>query len=253
MNVCVNARDAMPFGGLLSLRTRLRDGVTGSGLDMKHIVLEVSDTGSGIAPEHLPRIFDPFFTTKGPGKGTGLGLPMVYGVIKQSGGAISVYTELGQGTTFKIYLPQCDDEQVEEITLKVAPTEVTGSETVLLVEDQSAIREVASVYLSGLGYDVLAAPDGEAALRIAETQQKQIDLLVTDMVMPNMGGWELATHIQRLHPEVKVLFMSGYPDFALRDADGAIEQADVLQKPFSLKSLAGKARQLLDQRSCSSD
>ena len=173
---------------------------------------------------------------------------MVYGVIKQSGGAISVYSEPGKGTTFKIYLPQCEAEVAEEVSEPTTPVEVSGTETILLVEDQVAIREVASVYLAGLGYDVLAAPDGEAALRIAETRQKPIDLVVTDIVMPNMGGRELATHIRRLHPSAKVLFMSGYPDFAVRHSEGLSEQAEVLQKPFSLKSLAGKARILLDEQ-----
>jgi CheY-like chemotaxis protein len=173
---------------------------------------------------------------------------MVYGVIKQSGGAISVYSEVGKGTTFKIFLPQCEAEASPEPQEQPAAAEVNGNETILLVEDQVAIREVASVYLMGLGYNVLAAPDGEAALRIAETQQKRIDLVVTDIVMPNMGGRELATHITRLHPQAKVLFMSGYPDFAVRHPGGLSEHAEMLQKPFSLKSLASKARLLLDSK-----
>ena len=212
------------------------------------MVLAVTDTGTGMDAETQARVFEPFFTTKGPGKGTGLGLPMVYGVIKQSGGAVSVYSEVGKGTTFKIYLPQCEtDRAAEHKSEAPAPARVAGKERVLLVEDQGAIREVASVYLAGLGYDVLAAPDGEAALRIAETQHEQIDLVVTDIVMPNMGGLELAAHIQRLHPHVKVLFMSGYPDVTVRHAGNLQEHAEVLQKPFSLKSLASRARALLDK------
>jgi DNA-binding NtrC family response regulator len=171
---------------------------------------------------------------------------MVYGVIKQSGGAISVYSELGQGTTFKIFLPQCEAEVSPDLKQSPTASEVNGTETILLVEDQVAIREVTSIYLMSLGYNVLAAPDGEAALRIAETQQKRIDLVVTDIVMPNMGGRELATYITRLHPHAKVLFMSGYPDFALRQSEGLAENAEVLQKPFSLKSLASKVRFMLD-------
>jgi CheY-like chemotaxis protein len=202
-------------------------------------------------PETQGRIFEPFFTTKELGKGTGLGLPMVYGVIKQSGGAISVYSELGKGTTFKIFLPQCEADVSPEPKTQPTATDTNGNETILLVEDQVAIREVTSVYLMGLGYNVLAAPDGEAALRIAETQQKQIDLVVTDIVMPNMGGKELSTHITRLHPHAKVLFMSGYPDATLREPDSLGEHAEVLQKPFSLKNLASKARFLLDSKTVS--
>ena len=170
---------------------------------------------------------------------------MVYGVVQQSGGAISVYSEVGQGATFKIYFPQCEAETSPDP--KPATAAVSGKETILLVEDQLAIREVASVYLSGLGYNVLAAPDGEAALKIAETHERHIDLVVTDVVMPNMGGQELATHITRLYPEAKILYMSGYPDFAVRSAGDATEHAEILQKPFSLKNLASKARLLLDK------
>ena len=158
-----------------------------------------------------------------------------------------MYSEPGKGTTFKIFLPQCEAEASPEPKEPPPAAEVNGNETILLVEDQVAIREVTSIYLMSLGYNVLAAPDGEAALRIAETQQKRIDLVVTDIVMPNMGGRELATHINRLHPQAKVLFMSGYPDFSVRHTEGLSEHAEVLQKPFSLKSLASKARFLLDK------
>jgi CheY-like chemotaxis protein len=212
-----------------------------------YVMLAVTDTGTGMDTATQARIFEPFFTTKGPGKGTGLGLPMVYGVIKQSGGAISVYSELGKGTTIKIFLPQCQDEASPDVKQPPA-SEEKGNETILLVEDQSAIREVTSVYLMGLGYNVLAAPDGDAALNIAETHHQRIDLVVTDIVMPNMGGEELVGHITRLYPSAKVLFMSGYPDFAVRRSEGVAEHAEVLQKPFSLKSLASKARLLLDDR-----
>jgi len=256
VNLAVNARDAMPNGGKLTIQagsTHFDEAQAWRHCSVqpgKYVMLAVTDTGTGMDAETQARIFEPFFTTKAPGKGTGLGLPMVYGVIKQSGGAISVYSEPDKGTTFKIYLPACEAEVAAgEESDPRTPAQVNGSETILLVEDQVAIREVTSVYLAGLGYDVLAAPDGEAALRIAETRQKPIDLVVTDIVMPNMGGRELATHIQRLHPRAKVLFMSGYPDFAVRQSEGLGEQSEVLQKPFSLKSLAGKARTLLDEQS----
>lgn len=250
LNLALNARDAMPGGGTLTIQAQSiqfdeaqnwRHSTVQPGA---YVMLAVSDTGTGMDAATQARIFEPFFTTKEPGKGTGLGLPMVYGVVQQSGGAISVYSEPGQGTTFKIFFPQCEGEVSPEPKAPAAST--SGSGTILLVEDQIAIREVASVYLAGLGYNVLAAPDGEAALRIAETQQKQIDLVVTDIVMPNMGGQELATHITRLYPNAKILYMSGYPDFAVRHSEDVAEHAEVLQKPFSLKSLASKARSLLD-------
>jgi PAS domain S-box-containing protein len=253
LNLALNARDAMLDGGTLTIQAKsiqfheAQNWRHSSVQPGSYVMLAVTDTGIGMDAATQARIFEPFFTTKGPGKGTGLGLPMVYGVIKQSGGAISVYSEPGQGTTFKIFLPPCKDDAAPD-TQQLAPvSEEKGNETILLVEDQVAIREVASVYLMGLGYNVLAAPDGEAALRIAETQQKRIDLVVTDMVMPNMGGRDLANHITRLYPKAKVLFMSGYPDFAVRHSEDLDEHAEVLQKPFSLKSLAGKARLLLDK------
>jgi PAS domain S-box-containing protein len=255
VNLAVNARDAMPNGGTLTIQAtsaHFDEAQSWRHCSVQpgaYVMLGVTDTGTGMDSETQARIFEPFFTTKGPGKGTGLGLPMVYGVIKQSGGAISVYSEPGKGTTFKIYLPQCAADATPEEDVQQVPKDVNGTETILLVEDQVAIREVTSVYLAGLGYDVLAAPDGEAALRIAETRQKRIDLVITDIVMPNMGGHELATHIRRLHPQAEVLFMSGYPDFAVRHSEGFAEQTEVLQKPFSLKSLAGKARALLDHSS----
>jgi PAS domain S-box-containing protein len=254
LNLALNARDAMPDGGTLTIQAKsmqfheAQNWRHSSVQPGSYVMLAVTDTGTGMDTATQSRIFEPFFTTKGPGKGTGLGLPMVYGVIKQSGGAISVYSEPGQGTTFKIFLPPCKDDASPDPQQPTPVSEEKGNETILLVEDQVAIREVASVYLMGLGYNVLAAPDGEAALRIAETQQKQIDLVVTDMVMPNMGGRDLANHITRLYPEAKVLFMSGYPDFAVRHTEDLDEQAEVLQKPFSLKSLASKARSLLDKR-----
>lgn len=251
VNLAVNARDAMPNGGTLSIQAQgiqfdeAQNWRHSSVQPGAYVVLAVTDTGTGMDAATQSRIFEPFFTTKALGKGTGLGLPMVYGVVQQSGGAISVYSEPGQGTTFKIFFPQCEAETPAD-TKQSAASGVTGNETILLVEDQSAIREVASVYLVGLGYNVLAAPDGEAALRIAETQQRPIDLVVTDIVMPNMGGQELATHVARLYPRAKILYMSGYPDFEVRHSKDLSEHAEVLQKPFSLKSLANKARLMLD-------
>lgn len=258
LNLAVNARDAMPDGGFLSIRAKnvhfgepqlwryssLQPG--------SYVELAVQDTGAGIDPNDESRIFEPFFTTKAPGKGTGLGLSMVYGVVKQSDGAILVESEPGRGATFKIFLPRCDEDETPSQKEQEQPDRLTGNETILLVDDQPAIREVTRDYLTRLGYNVLAAPDGEAALRIAATQQKKVDLVVTDVVMPNMGGRELAVRMSQLHPEMKVLFMSGYPDHAVRGQEGLTEDVEIMQKPFSLKSLAAKARSMLDHHNRSS-
>ena len=254
LNLAVNARDAMPAGGTLAIQARnvhfsetqvWQHSSLPSG---SYVALTISDTGVGIDPDAQSRIFEPFFTTKAPGKGTGLGLSMVYGVVKQSDGAITVESVLGRGTTFKIFLPQCDEEAASGQSALAQPEKSTGSETILLVEDQAAIREVISAYLMRLGYNVLTAPDGEAALSIAATQQKSIDLVVTDLLMPNMGGLELATRMKQLHPETRVLFMSGYPDEAIRSQEGLTEDVEIMQKPFSMKSLAAKARSILEHR-----
>lgn len=252
LNLALNARDAMPQGGMLTIQVRnihfdeaqvWRHSSLPPG---DYVVLSIADTGTGMDCDTEARLFEPFFTTKPPGKGTGLGLSTVYGIVRQSDGAISVETEPGRGTTFKIYLPQCAEVALPAATPPSPSTKVKGNETILLVEDQEAIREVTVEYLGRLGYDVWAAADGEAALRIAETQMKTVKLLVTDVVMPNMGGRELAARITQIYPETKVLFMSGYPDRALRQHEGLGEDAEILQKPFSLKKLASKARSLLD-------
>ena len=254
LNLALNARDAMPGGGILRLLAQnicVEHAQTGEHLSVEpgdYVMLCVSDTGIGMDAETQARIFEPFFTTKMLGKGTGLGLSTVYGVVKQSGGAISVSSALGSGTTFRILLPQCASDAVP--CEQRAPTTcvVNGNETILLVEDQEAIREVTSDYLGRLGFRVLAAPDGEAALAIAQSHKLRIDLLLTDVIMPNMGGRELAERISILYPQTKVLFMSGYSDDALRAHEGFTEQAEVLLKPFSLQSLASKARELLDNQ-----
>ena len=254
LNLAVNARDAMPDGGTLTIQAQNVDFSEtqiwqhSSLPPGSYVVLEIGDTGVGIDPDAQSRIFEPFFTTKAPGKGTGLGLAMVYGVVKQSDGAIAVWSERGRGTIFKIFFPKCDEEAAFRQSVPSDPERSTGSETILLVEDQPAIREVMSAYLKRLGYSVLAAPDGEAALGIAAMQQKGIDLVVTDLLMPNMGGRELAARMAQLHPETKVLFMSGFPDQEVRGEEGLTEEVEIMEKPFSLTSLAAKARSILDHR-----
>ena len=254
LNLAVNGRDAMPDGGTLSIRARnvhFREPQVWRHSSLQpgsYVELAVQDTGTGIEINDQSRLFEPFFTTKAPGKGTGLGLAMVYGVVKQSDGAILVESAPGRGSTFRIFLPRCLENETPRQNEQDQPARFTGNETILLVEDQPAIREVTGDYLMRLGYQVLAAPDGEAALRIAATQQKSVDLVVTDIVMPNMGGHELAARMKQLHPETKVLFMSGYPDHAVRRQEGLTEDVEILQKPFSLKNLAAKARFMLDHR-----
>jgi PAS domain S-box-containing protein len=254
LNLVVNARDAMPNGGKLAIsaqNTRFDEAKTlshGSVRPGTYVVLIVSDAGIGMNPETLSRIFEPFFTTKGPGKGTGLGLSTVYGVVKQSAGAISVESGLGRGTTFWIFLPAFEGEAelcTSDQTVD-SRSPATGHETILLVEDQAAIRDVASDYLMQLGYDVLAAPDGEAAVKLAQTHKGNIDLLITDMVMPNMGGRELAARLSEMSLVEKVLYISGYPDLAAAAAEASTLDGEILRKPFSFKALAMRARSLLD-------
>ncbi len=257
MNLAVNARDAMPQGGQLLIETRnseidsshprLRGGVRPG----RYVTLVVNDTGIGMDSETQAHMFEPFFTTKEPGKGTGLGLAIVYSVVKQLGGWTHVDTKPGEGTTFEIYLPRAEEAKapaaVDETHLDLT-TAPKGNETILLVEDELGIRELACDFLQRQGYMVLTAMDGNEALRIAEGHEDLIHLLVTDIVMPNIGGKELAQRLTQVRPQIKVLFMSGYPDHpALAGSDLGV-QSTVLQKPFMLDMLAQKVRSLLDQQ-----
>ena len=255
MNLVVNARDAMPQGGELLIETRnaeitnshprIGDGVRPG----RYVTLVVRDTGIGMDRDTQARMFEPFFTTKAPGKGTGLGLAIVYGVVKQIGGWTHVESKPGNGTSFEIYLPRAEDA-TEPAALAEPHGSLTavpkGTETILLVEDEPGIRELAGDFLRGRGYMVLAAMDGNEALRIAEGHEDLIHLLVTDVVMPNIGGNELAERLRHVRPQIKVLFMSGYPDHPTLTDGGVEVQATVLQKPFSLDTLANKVRTLLD-------
>ena len=239
MNLAVNARDAMPNGGKLLIETsnlELDPGYTSSHPLMKpgsYVQLVVTDNGTGMDAETQARIFEPFFTTKEKGKGTGLGLATVYGIIKQSGGFIWVYSEVGKGTSFKIYLPRVDQPE-EHAPVTRATTEVpNGTGTVLLTEDEQDVREIARQFLETGGYKVIEAKDGAEAIRLAAQHRGQIDLLVTDMIMPGMTGQELAVYLQREYPSLGVVFMSGYSEHAateMADADPAVR---LLSKPFS--------------------
>jgi PAS domain S-box-containing protein len=256
LNLAVNARDAMPQGGSLTIQTRneeLHETYAGSHARIppgKYVVLTVGDTGIGMDSDIKARIFEPFFTTKKPGKGTGLGLAIVYGVVKQTGGWITASTEFGNGTTFDIYFPQMQvEDTVEEPVsrIRVPPAFVArGTETVLLAEDQEGIRDLVREFLQNSGYTVLHAVDGNEALQIADEYKHPIHLLLTDVVMPNVGGRELAQRLTQPRPQMKVLFMSGYPDHATWSSELLDDTAAVLQKPFPLDTLARKVRSLLD-------
>jgi CheY-like chemotaxis protein len=216
-------------------------------------MLAVSDTGVGMDETTQLRIFEPFYTTKEPGKGTGLGLSTVYGIVKQSGGFVWVYSEVGQGTTFKVYLPrvEVDCPTAERTRPPAAPC--TGSETVLLVEDDSEVREVARRVLASAGYQVLVAAHGRDALRLASDHPGPIDLLLTDVVMPGMSGRDLADHLLSMRPEAQVVYMSGYTDNAIVH-HGVLDQGTMyVQKPFVPDALSSTVRGALSTAMRSSD
>ena len=252
MNLVVNARDAMPKGGKLTVETcnvfldeayALHHQSVQPG---RYALLAVSDTGAGIAPENLPRIFEPFFTTKELGKGTGLGLSMVYGIVKQSGGYIWVYSEPGRGTSFKIYFPLAD-APVESPSFEELPASgVLGNETILLVEDDEQVRDLSSEALSASGYKVLVAETPLAAINICRSNSAHIDLLLTDVVMPGIGGRELAIQVTAILPDLKVLYMSGYTPQAILHHGELDADTFFIQKPFTPSSLAAKVREVLD-------
>ncbi len=254
MNLAVNARDAMPGGGMLHLETanvQLDETYAKSHPPVQpgsYVMLAVSDTGSGIDKSDLPRIFDPFFTTKPMGQGTGLGLSIVYGIVKQSGGFIWVYSEPGQGTTFKLYFP------TTEAALEVIPrrTDIAGratGQTVLVVEDESAIRGNVRDCLQQLGYTVLEAESGEAALEICQQKQGKIDLVITDLIMPGVGGQELARQLGEQYPNVRILFTSGYTEGTVAQLEMLQEGSSFLPKPYSVADLSSAIHRILALRS----
>ena len=249
MNLAVNARDAMPDGGEITIRTENvseRESLASKdrGLDRgEYVMCEVRDTGTGIKPEHLKKIFDPFFSTKEVGKGTGLGLSTVYGIVKQTGGTILVDSQMGVGTAFRIYLPRYveTEEDLKALQSKAGAPDIadlTGSGTVLLVEDEEAVRSFASRALSTRGYTVLEAGTGVEALEIMDRENGKVDLVVSDVVMPEMDGPTLLRHLRERNPEIRIVFMSGYAEEAFRKNLGADENFVFLPKPFTLKKLA---------------
>jgi PAS domain S-box-containing protein len=253
MNLAVNARDAMPEGGRLLIETSNAEldsnynAVHPIVRQGRYILLAVSDTGTGMSAETQARIFEPFFTTKPQGKGTGLGLSTVYGVVKQSGGFIWVYSELGRGTSFKVYLPRVDQPIQRPGAARVVSEAPRGTETILLAEDEQDVREVAREFLESGGYTVIEARDGTEALKRVDKYEGAIDLLVTDMVMPGMTGQELSARLLQSRPEIRVLYMSGYSERAAADSTRGAMPLRLLAKPFSRWALLNAVHDILKQ------
>jgi two-component system cell cycle sensor histidine kinase/response regulator CckA len=252
VNLAVNGRDAMPRGGRLTIATQdvtVDDRAAqprASFRPGRYVLLTVTDTGGGIPKEILPRIFEPFFTTKEHGKGTGLGLSMVYGIVKQSGGWIWIDSELGRGTTVKVYFPR-DDSPVSATDTPAALVSRRGTETVLVVEDEESVRKLTSHVLRRHGYEVLEAANAGEALLACEQHPSPIPLVITDIVMPGMSGPDLAERLRTLHPQMKLLFTSGYTDAAVVEHGLSTQTMVFLQKPFTPAELARKVRDVLDQ------
>jgi len=252
MNLAGNARDAMPHGGRLMIEiatVELDAATTGNHPEIspgRYIMLAISDTGIGMTDEIKTHIFEPFFTTKKEGKGTGLGLSTVYGIIKQSGGHILVYSEPAHGTAFKIYFPCVAETADGNASESVARATARGTETVLLVEDDEGVRKVIGGVLRASGYRVLEAADGDEALAWCEPRHGPIHLVVTDLIMPLMSGRQLSEILAGLRPDLKILFISGYPDHSVVERGMVSARDHFLQKPFTPEQLARKVREILD-------
>jgi len=254
MNLVVNARDAMPSGGKLVLGTanveldgtyvRQHLGVAPG----HYVVLAVSDTGTGMSVETMSHIFEPFFTTKEKGKGTGLGLSTVYGIVNQAGGCVVPYSEEGQGTTFKIYFPHSDQPAQTPVAIRPTDKLPGGTETILVVEDEKALRDLTQCILADSGYQVLAATDVREALEMAGDTETKLDLLLTDVVMPILSGNELAKRVAAFRPDLPVLYMSGYADDVLLNRGGLDAGVELIQKPFTRRTLLTTIRAILNRR-----
>jgi nitrogen-specific signal transduction histidine kinase len=252
LNLAINARDAMPMGGLLSIKIEnySSDGNNTEIPVGNYVLLSVRDTGVGMDPDTQALIFEPFFTTKEMGKGTGLGLATVYGIVNQSNGHITVFSEKGAGTTFNIYLPQVSGAQEPAPAQIVTPRRVNfnGTETILLVDDEDDLRNATAEYLGACGYQVMKAHDGKEAIELADSFKGNINLLISDIVMPNVSGRSLVDHVRKTRPDTRVLLISGYADDAVIRHGIFVESAGFLQKPFTFQLLGYKIRTLLDGR-----
>jgi CheY-like chemotaxis protein len=251
LNLVVNARDAMPNGGTLTISTGSEALEKESAhphleiADGSYVVLTVADTGMGMSEDTKARLFEPFFSTKEDSKGAGLGLAMIYGITKQNRGAITVNSEPSAGTVFKIYLPRTDEKPVARIIpLRIASP--TGSETILLVEDDEMVRRLSQRVLTHLGYEVLQANDIDDAIRICNENPAPIDLLLTDVMMPEMNGVDLYTLLKARRPDMKALFMSGYAEDVVVRQGVIPEGTEFIQKPFNMEDLANRVRQVID-------
>jgi len=253
MNLVVNAKDAMPDGGKITLQSAdvtVRQNFSEHRFihPGRYAVISVSDTGHGMDKETQSRIFEPFFTTKEKGKGTGLGLSTVYGIVKQSNGYVFPESQIGKGTTFYVYLPRVEDSAEEMSPAQSPQSEAGGCETVLLVEDEESVRELVRVTLTARGYRVIEAENGECGLRVAEEFKEPIDILITDVVMPGIGGRELAKKLLLMRPGISVLYLSGYTEDAVVTQGALGPGTAFLQKPFTLQNLSKKVREVLRSR-----
>ena len=261
INLAVNARDAMKDGGTLTIATSNADIdlPVRRGADVmppgRYVCVSVSDTGTGISREDMERIFDPFFTTKEVGAGTGLGLSTVYGIVRQTGGFVQVESRLGSGTEFSIYLPYYEqsEQEMEEMAASQAAAEapgpakdLSGVGTVLLVEDEDAVRLFGARALRNKGYQVLEAKNGKSALEIMRDEDDPIDLIISDVVMPELDGPALVKAVRERHPDMKVIFISGYAEDEFRESIERESDIHFLPKPFSLEQLAGKVKDVLE-------
>jgi nitrogen-specific signal transduction histidine kinase/CheY-like chemotaxis protein len=252
MNLAINSRDAMPNGGTILIKTsneeldesycRSHSGVTAG----SYVMLSVSDTGCGMDAKTMARIFEPFFTTKGPGEGTGLGLSMVYGTVKQSGGHVFVESEVGRGTMFKMYFPRINEPAISLIRPTADTMPLRGSETILVVEDDDALRGLTVRLLETEGYKVLAAKDGPSAIEIASKHPDAINLVLTDVIMPAMSGGALVARLKESRQELREIYMSGYEGSMISNYAVLDSREELLRKPFTKKTLLSHVRNILD-------